>query len=216
VLRERDGHVAAVADYLPAREPVGFGSAVERTAHEAAWSFAGHIRSQIDDLIYQTVREINVPATLRDFPPDLYLSLARTPLPLVRRYLAGFVGLDSARLVVAIRIESEAATGNLRPGNKGKARGKGKPPLPRWDEERRVLMMGEKTLKTYKHSPAQNQIDVIEAFQRAGWAAAVDDPFEDTRTLNETIRALNKSMPRDTIRFRGDGTGERVVWEYAT
>jgi hypothetical protein len=89
------------------------------------------------------------------------------------------------------------------------------PPFPRWDEDGRTLFLGDRVLKKYNHSPAPNQIDVIEAFQRAGWPVAVDDPFCNPKKLNQTIADLNKHIPAGTIRFRQDGTGERVVWEYA-
>jgi hypothetical protein len=87
---------------------------------------------------------------------------------------------------------------------------------PRWDEDRRTLYLGDQVVKKYNRASAPNQLDVIEAFQNAGWPAAVDDPFGNTRKLNQTLRNLNKALAPGTIRFRQDGTGERVIWEYAT
>ena len=94
-----------------------------------------------------------------------------------------------------------------------------KPPQqakPRWDGETRTLYLGDLLIKRYNRGTAVNQIDVIEAFQNAGWPAVIDDPFNNPRRLNQTLRSLKDSLPADTIRFRGDGTGDGVTWEYAT
>jgi hypothetical protein len=32
--------------------------------------------------------------------------------------------------------------------------------------------------------------------------------------LHETLKNLNRALPLRTIRFRGDGTGQGVVWGY--
>src|SRR4051812_37896753 len=56
-------------------------------------------------------------------------------------------------------------------------------PLPRWDEGRRTLFLGETCVKRYNHGPAANQIDIIAAFQNARWPSAIDDPFGDPRKL---------------------------------
>jgi hypothetical protein len=42
----------------------------------------------------------------------------------------------------------------------------------------------------------------------------IPNPFgSNSRKLNDTIQALNKSLPAGSIRFHGDGTGEGVSWE---
>jgi len=87
--------------------------------------------------------------------------------------------------------------------------------VPRWDGDRRKLWFDSRLCKRYTGNPAKNQIDVIEAFDAAGWPATVPDPFRDPRKLNVTIRSLNDAMAPGTIRFRGDGTGEGVIWEAA-
>jgi hypothetical protein len=85
---------------------------------------------------------------------------------------------------------------------------------PRWDEQGRELWYGEKRVKRYRN-PARNQIDIIEAFHRAAWAKQIDDPFKNARKLNQTISDLNAGLAPGTIRFRGDGTGEGVIWDPA-
>jgi hypothetical protein len=51
----------------------------------------------------------------------------------------------------------------------------------------------------------------------------IDDPLptwpdeeeeEVKRRLHDTIKNLNRTLPPGTIRFRGDGTGQGVRWEY--
>jgi hypothetical protein len=89
-------------------------------------------------------------------------------------------------------------------------------PALHWDEETRTLYLKDQPIKRYNRNLAPNQIDIIEAFERAGWPPAVDDPFGDARKLNQTLADLNKALTGSTIRFHGDGTGERVIWEFTT
>jgi hypothetical protein len=84
---------------------------------------------------------------------------------------------------------------------------------PRWDEAARELRYRTRLLKVYRKNPAKNQIDLIEAFHRAGWSRSIPDPFKDTRKLNQTLRDLNRALSDKAIRFVGDGTGEGVKWE---
>jgi hypothetical protein len=89
-------------------------------------------------------------------------------------------------------------------------------PRPRWDPDTRTLYLGDQEIKRYNRGSATNQIDVIEAFATKKWKSAVDDPFGDPKKLNQTLYDLNNALPPGTIRFRLDGTGETVIWEYAT
>ncbi len=95
--------------------------------------------------------------------------------------------------------------------------------LPRWDREQRRLWLGPLLLKEYRQ-PAPNQTALLEVFQEQSWFVThIDDPLspqtgeaeEDVkRRLRATIKNMNRGLPPGTIRFRGDGTGEGVVWEY--
>jgi hypothetical protein len=82
---------------------------------------------------------------------------------------------------------------------------------PVWDEETRCLYWKCQLVKAYKKHPAKNQVELLTAFAKAGWIATVPDPFRDSKKLNETIRALNKSL-KGIIRIRGDGQGDGAVW----
>ena len=98
------------------------------------------------------------------------------------------------------------------------------PSLPLWDEGSRRLWLGGTLLKEFRQ-PAPNQTKLLVVFQEQGWAAAhIDDPLpladderdaDAKRRLHETIKDLNRGLPPGTIRFRGDGTGQGVLWVYA-
>jgi hypothetical protein len=95
-------------------------------------------------------------------------------------------------------------------------------PLPYWDAENRRLWLGTYLVKEFRQ-PAPNQTTLLDVFQEQGWAGRIDDPLgladgegekDAKRRLHETIKNLNRGLAAGTIRFRGDGTGEGVVWEY--
>ena len=95
--------------------------------------------------------------------------------------------------------------------------------MPWWDPEGWRLWLGGRVLKAFRQ-PAWNQTALLGVFQEQGWAAHIDDPLRRTdgegeedakRRLHDTIKNLNRGLPPGTIRFRGDGTGQGVSWEYA-
>jgi hypothetical protein len=89
---------------------------------------------------------------------------------------------------------------------------------PHWDPEIRVLSVGAEIVKQYRvPSPAQEAI--LAAFQEEGWPPHLDDPLpplpdgSPRDRLRSTIRNLNTNQKKRLIRFRGDGTGQGIVWE---
>jgi hypothetical protein len=95
-------------------------------------------------------------------------------------------------------------------------------PLPSWDSESRRLWLGNRLLKQFRQ-PAPHQTTLLDVFEEQGWIAHIDDPLsvdEDEseqdakRRLHETLKNLNRTIPPGTIRFRGDGTGQGIHWEY--
>ena len=90
--------------------------------------------------------------------------------------------------------------------------------MPHWDREHRLLRFGGEVIKRY-HFRAANQEAVLAAFQEENWPYSIFDPLSPLpdvppkRRLHETIKALNASQAPFRLRFRGDGTGERVCWE---
>ena len=57
------------------------------------------------------------------------------------------------------------------------------------------------------------------AFQEEGWPAHLDDPLPPLHKgcskdrLRDAIRHLNANQKNRLIRFRGDGTGQGILWE---
>jgi hypothetical protein len=90
--------------------------------------------------------------------------------------------------------------------------------LPSWDGLRRTLRVGDRVVKRFR-VPSPCQEAILAAFQEEGWPAAIDDPLppqpvqDPKRRLRETVRSLNANQANPILRFRGDGTGTRVVWE---
>jgi hypothetical protein len=89
---------------------------------------------------------------------------------------------------------------------------------PRWDAEDRTLYVGSLVVKEYRvRSP--NQEAVLAAFEEEGWPHYIDDPLSPAgeqspkQRLRDTIKCLNANQKNRILRFRGDGTGERVRWE---
>ena len=90
--------------------------------------------------------------------------------------------------------------------------------VPNWDRDSRTFMVGDHLVKQFR-VPSPNQEAVLDAFQEEGWPRSIDDPLPPVpdqhpkRRLRDTIRCLNTNQLANKIRFRGDGTGQRVFWE---
>ena len=91
--------------------------------------------------------------------------------------------------------------------------------LPSWDNQRRILCVGEQVVKKYR-VPSLCQQAILEAFQEEGWPPVIDNPFlpppeqDQKRRLRDTIKSLNLSQVNAIVRFRGDGSGTApVLWE---
>lgn len=91
---------------------------------------------------------------------------------------------------------------------------------PIWDPERRELRYQRDLVKQFRWQ-AMNQEMILAAFQEEDWPARIDDPLppqadqDPKRRLHDAIKGLNRYQdePLILIRFRGDGTGEGVIWE---
>jgi hypothetical protein len=97
---------------------------------------------------------------------------------------------------------------------------RGRPPgslasdKPHWDEHRRELHYRGRCVRRFNRGSAKNQIDVIEAFERAGWPVQIDNPLGPK--VHQTLYDLNRGLASRTLRFRADGTGESIIWEDAS
>jgi hypothetical protein len=95
---------------------------------------------------------------------------------------------------------------------------------PSWDPAGRVLRWGEIVLKAFRQrAPGQERL--LAAFHEEGWNHRVDDPLprEHKMTaraakqrLHDTINNLNRFHRLRLVHFRGDGTGEGIIWELVT
>jgi hypothetical protein len=90
--------------------------------------------------------------------------------------------------------------------------------VPHWDSDDRKLYVGDLVVKEFRVlSP--NQEAILSAFEEEGWPHYVDDPLPPApdqnpkHRLRDTIKWLNSNQKNHLIRFRGDGTGERIRWE---
>lgn len=87
-----------------------------------------------------------------------------------------------------------------------------------WDAERHELRCGGRLVKQYKWLAA-NQEMILAAFQEENWPPRIDDPLppqaekDSKRRLHDAIKCLNRNQIHKLIHFRGDGTGEGVIWE---
>jgi len=92
------------------------------------------------------------------------------------------------------------------------------PRVPTWDAEKRVLCFDGQIVKRFKWH-AMNQETVLAAFEEEDWPVRIDDPLppqpeqDSKRRLSDTIKCLNRKQQNPLIHFRGDGTGEGVIWE---
>ena len=108
--------------------------------------------------------------------------------------------------------------GNKANSNDQPSRTSEKQVRPLWDAESRRLRVNGQIVKCFKW-PASNQEAVLCAFQEEGWPERIDDPLppqpeqDSKRRLADTIKCLNRKQANELIHFRGDGTGEGVVWE---
>ena len=93
--------------------------------------------------------------------------------------------------------------------------------LPHWDADSRSLTLGDQVVRRYC-MPSPNQQAILTAFQESGWSRSVDDPLpylplrQAKDRLHATIRCLNANQENRLLRFRGDGTGQAVLWELFT
>ena len=89
---------------------------------------------------------------------------------------------------------------------------------PFWCSDRKELRINGTIVKQFR-VPSPNQMTVLAVFEEEGWPTRIDDPLPSSsevapkRRLQDTIKSLNRNQQNQLIRFRGDGSGEGVVWE---
>ena len=95
--------------------------------------------------------------------------------------------------------------------------------LPAWDADLGKLWCGPLLIKTYREA-AENQRLVLAALEEQNWRHRIDDPISRRRgeapwkpgkRLRDTISGLNADhVHPGVIRFKADGTGEGVIWDW--
>ncbi len=94
-----------------------------------------------------------------------------------------------------------------------------RPPMPKWDAARRELHVGGKIVKRFRLRSANQEI-ILSVFEEEKWPAMIRDPLpphknqDSKRRLQDTLKGLNRNQINDLMRFKGDGTGEGVLWEW--
>jgi len=84
---------------------------------------------------------------------------------------------------------------------------------------RRVLWAGTKVVKKFRQ-PAESQETILLAFEELYWDHEMDDPLSPSpdidakQRLRQTIANLNRHQINPLIHFFGNGTGEKVGWEW--
>ncbi len=98
------------------------------------------------------------------------------------------------------------------------AQGKPAALQPHWDRESRVLILGNRLIKRFR-VPSPTQELILGVFQEEGWPEHIVDPLppdpavHPKTRVHDAINCLNRNQRLHLIQFRGDGTGEGILWE---
>jgi hypothetical protein len=85
----------------------------------------------------------------------------------------------------------------------------------------RELRVGGKIVKKFRQ-PAESQETILLAFEELGWSQEIDDPLpkapnlDPKQRLRQTIANLNRHQLQPLIHFFGNGTGQKIGWEWRT
>lgn len=97
------------------------------------------------------------------------------------------------------------------------------PPLhpPKWDRDRQELRVGSTVVRQFK-VPSLDEETILAAFEELHWAPRIDDPLQRCDEpsakahLQEAVALLNRNQRQHLVRFRTDGTGCGILWEFST
>jgi hypothetical protein len=83
---------------------------------------------------------------------------------------------------------------------------------PRWDAGTSELRIGSTVVRNIA-GRAVNLLLVVRSFEELRWPRRIDSPLPPgLERFSDTIRTLNEGL--SLIRFRADGTGTGIVWEW--
>jgi hypothetical protein len=89
--------------------------------------------------------------------------------------------------------------------------------IPRWDADNRMVTYNGIVVKQFK-LPSPNQVAILAAFEEEGWPTRIDDPLpprsdvDPKQRLHDTLRSINRNQRHRLLFFRGDGTGNGIIW----
>ncbi|WP_145168868.1 hypothetical protein [Rubripirellula lacrimiformis] len=119
---------------------------------------------------------------------------------------------------VSLQVDYKPGDQQVSRNGVAKNQGLSQAAVPIWEAERRELRFDGAVVKHFKWV-AVNQQAILDAFEEDGWPPRIDDPLppnaeqDSKRRLADTIKCLNRKQRYAVIHFRGDGTGEGVIWE---
>ncbi len=89
--------------------------------------------------------------------------------------------------------------------------------VPCWNGTLRELTWQGQLVKKFR-LPAENQEAILDQFEKEGWPLRIEDPLarlagQDPKSrLHDAIKGLNRNQVNQLLRFRGDGSGQGVLW----
>lgn len=98
------------------------------------------------------------------------------------------------------------------------ARSTGKTLRPRWDADERALYFDGVLIKRFRQLAPDQEL-ILRSFQEQRWRRGIHDPLPPNGhahpklRLRDAIARLNRHQANQWVRFRGDGTGTRILWE---
>jgi hypothetical protein len=91
--------------------------------------------------------------------------------------------------------------------------------VPRYERHDRLFCWGGYVLKQFRQ-PATNQVLVLLTAEELHWPRWFDDPLwrrpatNSKKRLHDTLQDLNRRQQAQLIHFKGDGSGNRIGWDY--
>lgn len=89
--------------------------------------------------------------------------------------------------------------------------------IPHWDEDARELRyLGQVVRVVKRPKQAYNIVEILRAFEAAGWPARIDDPLRrksNDETRRRDVENLKKGLLKPLLSFECDGTGTGFLWK---
>ena len=107
--------------------------------------------------------------------------------------------------------------GVLARNERGQGAGPTPAGVPSWNPMLRRVSWDGRLVKQFR-LPAANQEIILASLEEQGWPQRIDDPLprvhgQDAKTrLHDTIKCLNRNQANRLLSFRGDGTGQGILW----